>query len=277
MPIRVRAPAVSRSSPRTSSRTPSSSPASSPTRSRSDAAKSSSPRMAAVVTLATSSAQPARAASRSMTSSRIRVESTSITISRSARRCSPPRWTATSMPWVTATRARSSRSRTGSPPEISISMQVTGRRASRPIRSMLAPLAAIRPAMAVIAAGVSGLPSTVTCSRPPPAGTSPEPVVISAARPRSAASAVTAEKIPVRSGGPSHSSSTPRTSLPRITTCSMSSTDSGCRARTANSREVTPGRSGPVRVMSSVVRGVSWRRQATGKGPDPGGQPGPKC
>jgi hypothetical protein len=49
-------------------------------------------------------------------------------------------------------------------------MQVTGRCASRLIRSMLAPLAAISPAMTVIAAGASGLPSRVTCSRPPRAG-----------------------------------------------------------------------------------------------------------
>ena len=47
--------------------------------------------MAAAVTFATSSAQPARTASRSITSSWIRVESTSITISRIARRCSPAR------------------------------------------------------------------------------------------------------------------------------------------------------------------------------------------
>ena len=52
-------------------------------------------------------------------------------------------------------------------------MQVTGCRASLPIRSMFAPLAAIRPAMAVMAAGVSGLPSRVTCSRPPRAGRIP--------------------------------------------------------------------------------------------------------
>ena len=100
-----------------------------------------------------------------MTSSLIKVESTSITISRSARRCSPPRWTATSTPCATAAWARSSRSAAGSPPETSISMQVTGRWASRPIRSMFAPLAAICPVMAVIAAGDSGLPSRVTCSR----------------------------------------------------------------------------------------------------------------
>ena len=71
--------------------------------------------MAAAVTLATSAAQPARSASRSITSSWMRVESTSMTISRSARRCSPPRWTATSMPCSTAARARSSRSMAGSP------------------------------------------------------------------------------------------------------------------------------------------------------------------
>ena len=137
----------------------------------------------------------------------MRVESTSITISRSARRCSPPRWTATSMPCSTATRARSARSIAGSPPQTSISMHVTGCWASLPIRSMFAPLAAIRPAMAVMAAGASGLPSRVTCSRPPRAAGSPatpeaaEPVVISASRPRSPASALTAAWMPVRSGG----------------------------------------------------------------------------
>src|SRR5580700_9484476 len=68
-----------------------------------------------------------------------------------------------------------------------------------------------------------------------------------------AVSALAAAWIPVRSGGPSHSSRTPRTSLPRITTCSISTTDSWYRARAPNSLEVTPGRSRPVRVMSSVV------------------------
>ena len=218
--------------------------------------------MAAAVTFATSSTQPARAASRSITSSWMRVESTSITISRSARRCSPPRWTATSTPCSTAARARSARSIAGSAPETSISMQVTGCRASLPIRSMFAPLAAIRPAMAVMAAGASGLPSRVTCSRPPWAAGSPaspeaaEPVVISASRPRSPASALTAAWMPVRSGGESQPSSTPSTSRPRITTCSTSRTLSGCPPKMANSLEVTPGRSRPVRVMSSEVRGV---------------------
>jgi len=145
------------------------------------------------VTLATSSAQPARSASRSMTSTWISVESTSITISRIARRCSPARWTATSTPLSTATWASAFRRRPGSAPETSSSTQVTGSLASRVIRSMLAPLAAIRPATAATPSGRSGLPSTVTCSRPliPPerareAG-SADPVVISASSPRSPA------------------------------------------------------------------------------------------
>ena len=76
-------------------------------------------------------------------------------------------------------------------------MQVTGSLASRVIRSMLAPLAAIRPATAATPSGCSGLPSTVTCSLPltlpddARAGGSADPVVISASSPRSAASSVT--------------------------------------------------------------------------------------
>ena len=167
----MRAPGVSRRLARTESRTDASSPASSAVRSRSEAAKSSSPRIADSVTLATSSAHPARAASRSMTSSWIRVESTSITMSRIARRCRPPRCTATSTPLSAATCASAVRSGAGSAPDTSSSMQVTGSLASRVIRSMFAPLAAIRPATAAIASGRSGLPSTVTCNRPgPPPG-----------------------------------------------------------------------------------------------------------
>jgi hypothetical protein len=64
------------------------------------------------------------------------------------------------------------------------------------MRSMLAPRAAICPAMAETAAGASGLPSSVTCSTPPRETGSTEegqePVVISASRPRSAASPLTA-------------------------------------------------------------------------------------
>ena len=96
--------------------------------------------MADSVTLATSAAQPARSASRSMTSSWISVESTSITISRIARRYRPARCTATSTPLSAATWASESRSDPGSAPETSSSTQVTGSLASRVIRSMLAPL-----------------------------------------------------------------------------------------------------------------------------------------
>ena len=134
----------------------------SPTRSRSDAAKSSSPRMAAVVTSATSRAQQGPGGQQ--------VGQPRPGLGRIAR---PSRSAAA--PGGTGRRAGPQRRCPGWPPpgpgpraaepgaaEISISMQVTGRWASRPIRSMFAPLAAIRPAMAVIAAGVSGLPSRVT-------------------------------------------------------------------------------------------------------------------
>src|SRR5215469_17278990 len=58
----------------------------------------------------------------------------------------------------------------------------------------------------------------------------------------------------VRSGGESLEVSTPSTSLPLMTTCSMSTTLSGNPARTPKRREVTPGRSRPVKVISNVVR-----------------------
>ncbi len=83
----------------------SSSPASSRTRARNESAKSRSPRIAASVTAATSGPQPARSASISITSPCTRVESTSITTSRLARRCSPDRSTATSTPRAAAVRA----------------------------------------------------------------------------------------------------------------------------------------------------------------------------
>lgn len=132
-----------------------------------------------------------------MTSFWISVESTSITISRIARRCRPARCTATSTPLSTATRASAFRSDPGSAPETSISTQVTGSLASLVIRSMLAPLAAIRLATAATPSASSGLPSTVTCSLPLPClerardRGSADPVVTSASSPRSAASSVT--------------------------------------------------------------------------------------
>ena len=236
--------------------TATSSPASSATRWCRAWAKSSSPRMAAAVSSATCGPQPASAASSSIASSWTSVESTSITTRRMARRCSPPRCTATSAPSRTDSWASTARSVTGSAPDTSNSMQVTGRCASRPMRSMLAPLAAIWPAMDATTAGVSGLPRTVTCRLPRRrGGGSPAPTVISASMPRSAASVVTCRWMAVRSGAGPQSSSTPRISRPRITTCSTSTTLSSCGARAENSREVTPGRSRPVSVTSRVIRG----------------------
>src|SRR2546429_5251539 len=96
----------------------------------------------------------------------------------------------------------------------------------------------------------------VTCRCPLRGAGSPEPLVTPAPSPGSGASAWTASKMRLRSGCSSQPSSTPSTSRPRITTCSTSSTDSGCPARAPNNLEVTPGRSRPVSVMSSEVRGV---------------------
>ena len=85
----VRAPGASSIASYTSSSAEAGSPSSAATRLRSDSAKSSSPRIACSVTSATSSSRPACAASISITSPWIRVESTSITISRLARRYRP--------------------------------------------------------------------------------------------------------------------------------------------------------------------------------------------
>ena len=47
--------------------------------------------------------------------------------------------------------------------------------------------------------------------------------------------------------------SAPSVSRPRITTCSTSSRSTPCRVSAANSTELTPGRSGPVTVMRTLV------------------------
>ena len=120
---------------------------------------------------------------------------------------------------------------------------------------MFAPLAAIRPAIAAITAGVSGLPSTVTCSRPRCRDCSPEPRVISMFMPRSSASAETWRWMAVRSGESGQPSRTPSTRWPRITTCSTSSTVRSWADSPEKSRDVTPGRSRPVSVTSRVVCG----------------------
>src|SRR5215469_13505129 len=110
--------------------------------------------------------------------------------------------------------------------------------------------------MAAIALGSSGAPRTVTWSRPRTRWPgSPEPMVISASMPMSAASVVICWWIDERSGAFDADSNTPRTRRPRMTTCSTSSTDSSCSASTLNSRDVTPGRSRPVSVTSKVMGG----------------------
>ncbi len=102
----MRAPGVSSISSATSSSTSAGSPARVATRWCSDSAKSSSPRIAASVMAATASSAPARAASISMTSPWIRVESTSKTIRRLARRSRLYFSTAMSTLCSAATRAR---------------------------------------------------------------------------------------------------------------------------------------------------------------------------
>ncbi len=82
--------------------------------------------MAASVTRATSSSHPAWAAIISITSPWISVESTSITISRTPRRCSDSRCTARSMPCLTASAASNGRSISAGAPDTYISMAVTG-------------------------------------------------------------------------------------------------------------------------------------------------------
>ena len=101
-------------------------PSSSATRARSDSSKSISPRIARSVTAATSASQPAWAAIISMTSPWMRVESTSMTMSRIERRSRLAGCTAMSMPWEAASAASSGRSTSGSTPEMARSIAVTG-------------------------------------------------------------------------------------------------------------------------------------------------------
>ncbi len=228
--------------------------------------------MASSVTRATSSRQPACAASSSMTSPWMRVESTSMTMRRLARRDRPVRCTATSTSCAAASAASSTRSASGSAPETDSSMQVTGHWARRSMRSMLAPAAAMRPAMPAMAAGWRVAPSTLTESRPRRrASLAVDPVESSTSMPRSSATLSTAVHIAPRvvpvpvEGPPVYATSTPKVSLPRMTTCSMSATATGNFDRTEKRREVTPGRSGPV----SVIRRVRWSTSSHGTAPGP--------
>src|SRR4051812_16218024 len=116
---------------------------------------------------------------------------------------------------------------------------------------MLAPLSAIRPATAAMWEALRGVPSTVTWDRPRPrARLSPVPRSISTCIPRSRAVASTASRSFFQSRG--IVTSTPRMSRRRSTICSMSTTSTPDRDRVVKIVEVTPGRSLPVSVMSSV-------------------------
>ncbi|CAL2062013.1 exported protein of unknown function [Streptomyces murinus] len=246
MRIRVRAPGVSRISLRTFSTTEASRPASRATRACSDCSKSSSPRIAAAVTSATLSSQPAWAAKSSMTSSWIRVESTSMTTRRCARRCRPAETTAMSTPSAPASEASAVRRGSVSTPETANSTAVTGYLASRKIRSMLPPAFAIRAAMAAVDSAVSGWPRTVTRERPRPRGRlSPWPEMISACIFIDSAQLCTvARRSPSMPAG-GWLTSAHRTRRPRVTTCSMSTTSTEYAARVSKSPAVMPGRSLP--------------------------------
>ena len=140
-----------------------------------------------------------------MTSPSTSVESTSITTSRIARRCRPPRCTATSARWSSDSRARAVRRRSGSAPETSSSMQVTGRSASRPIRSMLAPLGGDPARDRGDHRRLEGAAEHGHVQPAAAPGLLPEPIVISASSPRSAAIAATSRWIAVRSVRPRRS------------------------------------------------------------------------
>ncbi len=116
---------------------------------------------------------------------------------------------------------------------------------------MLAPLSAIRPAIAAIWVALSGEPMTVTCERPVRrALLSPVPRSISTFIPRPRAASSTASRSFFQSRGTV--TSRPRISRRRSTICSMSTSSTPARDSVVRIAEVTPGRSLPLRVMSSV-------------------------
>ena len=116
---------------------------------------------------------------------------------------------------------------------------------------MLPPQSAIRPAIALIADALSGLPMIVTCERPSPrARLSPDPRSTSTDMSSSAAVFWIAASSFFQSRGTV--TSTPRISRRRSRICSMSMTSTPAWARVAKTEEVTPGRSLPVSVISRV-------------------------
>ena len=139
---------------------------------------------------------------------------------------------------------------------------------------MLAPLSAIRPAMAAMAAARSGAPITVTCDRPSRRPRlSPVPRSMSTLMPRSVAVAWTASRSRFQSRGAV--TRMPRISRRRSTICSMSRTSTPALVRVAKIAEVTPGRSFPETVRSrvsgfwSVIAVRGYRRAGPGVGGGP--------
>ena len=215
---------------------------------------------------ATSGPNPAASASISMTSPRIKVESTSRTTSRIARRCRPAACTATSTPTLAASLASTAFSRATSTPDTSRSRAVTGQRAIRMMRSMFPPTSEIRPATAARALGDSGCERTVTCARPPsPGDGSPCPSAASTRTSRGSPHACSRDVRARTSLGAL--TTVPRTRWPPRTTWPTSSTITPARASCSNSPDVSPGlsrpetvsrRVGPSNATGTGSSGVSW-------------------
>ena len=118
---------------------------------------------------------------------------------------------------------------------------------------MFAPTSANARAIDPNARAVIGRPSTTTtcveCLRA--AGSSDIPSEVCTCMAMLAIACSTASCRP--SGSWCAATSTPSVSRPRMTTCSTSSRSTPCRVSAAKRTELTPGRSGPVTVMRTVV------------------------
>src|SRR5690606_2343084 len=128
--------------------------------------------------------------------------------------------------------------------------------------SILAPSAASCLDTALKARAVMGAPSTTTACvdigwRPICAPTSTSTVMPTVLIASSTSSCND-------SGSFGQVTSTPRVSLPRMTTCSTSSRLTSCRDMAVRSTEVTPGRSGPVTVTRTVVSATAVRSWSFG-------------
>ena len=218
---------------------------------RSDSAKSSSPRIAAAVISSTFARVPVWSASISITSPVISVESTSKTISRFARRAMPTRSTAMSTPAARADldHGRPQRLVVGRPDrQFEAGHRVVGDPLDRldvdpelaePQRQLADRAGLQRPAEHHDGVGRERGAGRRPAGRSRPGRPCPRsPIARSTSSCRPSGS----------SGVPT---STPRVSCPRMTAWSMSSTSTRWVASAVNSTPVTPGRSGPVTVIST--------------------------